>query len=135
MPLFNWSEKFMLGIPEIDEQHKQIVDLINNLNNLKNKTVETEYLGKIIEALISYTRTHLAYEERLLRQHNYPEFAPHKSEHDKLVKEATDLQTKFFTGVTDLSTDIAILLNDWLAEHILVVDKKYVPYLKNKGID
>ena len=133
MALFNWTEKFILGIPEIDEQHKQIVDLINKLSDLRNKDADKEGLGEIINELISYTKTHLSYEENLLKQHEYPEFASHKSNHEQLTKQAVDFQKKYFLGNTGLSTEIAILLNDWLAEHILEIDKKYVPYLKNKG--
>ena len=137
MALFNWSEKFMLGITEIDEQHKQIVDLINNLSELKTKDRNNEDLEGVVNGLISYTKTHWSFEERLLKQHEYPEFASHKSEHDQeelLVKQAVGFQKKHMEEGTVLSADIAILLNDWLTEHILVVDKKYVPFLKNIGI-
>lgn len=133
MSLFHWSEKFVLGVQEIDQQHKKIVDLINALNDLRNKDAHNENLHEIINELISYTKTHLLYEENLLKQHEYPDFSSHKSEHDQLVRQSMDFQKKFIEGNTSLATDIAILLNDWLAEHILVVDKKYVPFLKNKG--
>ena len=79
MALFNWSEKFMLGITEIDEQHKQIVDLINNLSELKTKDRNNEDLEGVVNGLISYTKTHWSFEERLLKQHEYPEFASHVS--------------------------------------------------------
>ena len=69
MALFNWSEKFILGIPEIDQQHKQIVDLINKLSDLRNKEADNEGLDELINELISYTKTHLSYEENLLKQH------------------------------------------------------------------
>ena len=133
MALFDWTEKFMLGIPEIDEQHKKIVDLINNLSDLRNKGTDNEGLDELINELISYTKTHLSYEENLLKQHEYPEFASHKSNHEQLTKQAVDIQKRYFLGNSGLSVEIAILLNDWLAEHILVEDKKYAPYLKNKG--
>mgnify|MGYP001183058056 CR=1 FL=1 len=131
MALFNWSERFMLGIPEIDQQHKMIVYLINQLNESR-EAGRCDDNADVVDGLISYTKTHLLYEENLLKQHEYPDFTSHKSEHDQLVKETEDLQKRFYKGETDLFSDIAILLNDWLSKHILEIDKKYVPYLENK---
>lgn len=133
MALFTWSDKFIIGIKEIDQQHKQIVDLINTLSDSRGADEHDKSLHNIINDLISYTKKHLSYEENLLKEHNYPDFTSHKLEHDRLVSQAIDLQKKYILGNTNLYTDLAILLNDWLAEHILVIDKKYVPFLKSIG--
>ena len=129
MALFEWSDKFSINVPERDEQHKKLVNLINKLHDSKQNQKE-EGLGLILNELVSYTKTHLKCEEKLLQEHQYPDYESHKANHDNLVEQVLEMQKKYNSGDTSMTTDLAVLLNDWLAEHILVVDKEYSPYIK-----
>ena len=132
MALFIWTEKFTSGLQEIDQQHKKIVDLINALNDIKNEEEQNINLYEIIIELISYTKTHLSYEENLLKQHECPELASHKLEHDQLVKRTIDFQQKFIEGGAGLATEISLLLNDWLGNISLWSIKSISLILKAK---
>ncbi|HJP19413.1 MAG: hemerythrin [Gammaproteobacteria bacterium] len=132
MALFIWTEKFISGLQEIDQQHKKIVDLINALNDIKNEEERNINLYEIIIELISYTKTHLSYEENLLKQQECPELASHKLEHEQLVKRTVDFQQKFIEGGTGLATEISLLLNDWLANISLWSIKSISLILKAK---
>lgn len=43
-------------------------------------------LFQLLEGLVEYTEVHFAYEERLMQQAGYPEFAAHKAQHDDLSR-------------------------------------------------
>tara|TARA_B100000315_G_C14455691_1_gene531303 strand:+ start:326 stop:730 length:405 start_codon:yes stop_codon:yes gene_type:complete len=133
MPLFNWSEKFSVNVPEMDLQHKKLVNLINFFHDEQLAHADVNTLGKVLDELLNYTKFHFKEEEELMKKSGYPFYATQKSEHDELVRNVLDMRKKYYTGDTSIATDIAILLNDWLAEHIMMEDKKYGPYVNSKG--
>lgn len=126
LPLFNWSDKFSLNIQKIDQQNKKLASSINCL--YETKQADKEVLDKVLDELVDFTKTHFKKEEELMEQCGYPDYTVHKSEHDKLVQWLQDMLKKHYSGNTNITADIAIFLSDWLAEHILVKDKKYGEY-------
>lgn len=134
MPLFIWSDNFSVNIIEMDQQHKKLVGFINDLHDARQANKDQEVLGKILNELVDYTKTHFKGEESLLQNYNYPDYNSQKSEHDSLVQKVLHMQKVYYSGDTNITTDIAILMNDWLVEHILVEDKKYGKFLSSKGI-
>lgn len=134
MPLFNWSENFFTGIKEMDRQHTKLVGLINYLHHIRQNKTDDGILSNVFQELVEYTVTHLKTEEELLEKHDYPDLLSHKLEHKILIKKVLDMQHKYSSGKKDIAGKLAMLLNDWLAEHILTKDKKYGDYLSSKGI-
>ncbi len=96
----------------------------------KGKTV----LEEILDTLVAYTNAHFRDEERMMEQSSYPDLAEHKLQHIALTKRAVDFQKQFKAGDTGMSIDIMQFLSDWLRNHILGTDAKYVASMKAKGI-
>jgi hemerythrin-like metal-binding protein len=132
--LFAWNDSYNTGIKEIDTQHKKLVDLLNSLYDAMGKGQANQVMGKIFDELVKYTASHFATEERLFKQHGYPEAAAHKREHDTLTAQALALQKDFAAGKTSMTLATANFLKDWLKNHILGSDKKYAPFLIAKGV-
>ena len=92
--LFHWSDDFSINIQEIDEQHKVLVDLLNQLHvairEHHGKTTSREILNRLAE----YTRTHFLLEESLMRLTHYPGFEIHKAQHEELISQVVALQEK-----------------------------------------
>jgi hemerythrin len=93
-----------------------------------------EVMGKVLEQLISYTKGHFAMEETLFRNHNYPQAAAHKQEHDALTKKVLDLQAEFKAGKTFIGAPTLNFLRDWLTQHILKQDMSYKLFFASKGV-
>ena len=129
-----WSEKFSVGIESIDKQHKKLIDLINKLSHARNGGCEDKEIDAVLNELVNYTKTHFKNEEKMMQLYGYPEYNAHQSEHISLTETALNMQKKYYHGDAHIVTDIAILLNDWIADHILLEDKKYGPYLNSKGV-
>ncbi|GEM_PF-250448 len=132
--LFPWTNHLTIGINEIDNQHKQLVSLVNQLHRaMKAKAGATES-GKILEKLAQYTVSHFAYEEKLFAEHNYPDSENHKKHHQALVEKVTRFQKDFASGKAGLSMDLMNFLTDWLKNHIMETDQAYAPFLQEKGL-
>jgi len=131
--LFHWSDDFSVGIQEIDEQHKELVDLLNQLHVAIHEHHGTETSRKILDDLADYTRTHFAVEESLMRVSNYPEFAAHKQNHEELIGQVIALQEKLDTGQAAITFELLHFLKVWLTRHINEADKRFGAYFITTG--
>ncbi len=132
--LMRWDSSLQLGISQIDDQHKQLVGMINDLHRAMKQRQTMAVTGGILERLVSYTVFHFDVEEKLFRKHNYPEYSEHKKVHEKLVAKVMDFKTKVEQGDATISMELMDFLKDWLVSHIKGTDKKYVPFLKQHGV-
>ncbi len=135
MPLMTWNEKMSVGVKVLDDDHKRLVALVNELHDALKTGHGKDALGKILDSLVTYTKSHFAREEQFFARTNYPDSAAHKKEHDDLTNQVLQVQAKFNSGAsTGLSLQVMNFLRDWLTNHIQGSDKKYGPYLNSKGI-
>jgi len=136
MPLMTWNEQMSVGVKVLDEDHKKLVAMINELHEGLKAGHGKDVLGKILDGLVSYTKFHFQREQQLFARTGYPEAEAHKKLHDDLTKQVLDVQSKFKSGaVTCLSLDVMEFLKNWLTNHIQGTDKKYGPHLNSKGIN
>ncbi|MDP3479551.1 MAG: bacteriohemerythrin [Desulfoprunum sp.] len=133
--LMRWDSSLQLGITQIDDQHKQLVGMINDLHRAMKQRQTLAVLAGILERLVSYTVMHFAVEEKLFQKHGYPEYDQHKKIHEKLVAQVKEFKTKVEQGDATISMELMDFLKDWLASHIKGTDKKYVPFLKQQGVN
>lgn len=134
MPLIQWSDELSVGINSIDKQHKELIKMINELNDALQAGQANQKLAAIFEGLAVYTVTHFGYEEELFAQYGYSESAEHKNEHRALTQQVKDLQQKMEEGDFIISVEVMVFLKDWLINHILKTDKAYAKFLKDKGV-
>ncbi|MFH1194416.1 MAG: bacteriohemerythrin [bacterium] len=134
MALFNWSNNYSVGIKQIDDQHKHLVDLINELHDSMKVGKGKEVLGLIIKKLTDYTVFHFGTEEKLFKEYGYPDMKIHVETHNKLVNQVKALQLDFNKGKAVLTMEVMNFLKEWLTNHILGTDKKYTAFLNSKGV-
>lgn len=131
MPYIEWFDKLATGLEEVDNQHKKLVDIINELYDTLRKGLVGPNIDKIFHELVGYAIYHFDTEEELMNKHNYPGYAHHKEEHDRfkdIIKEFLE-EKDYKRGY---SLDLLIFLRDWLVKHIIVVDKKMGAYICKK---
>jgi len=134
MPLMTWGPMLAVGVKEIDDQHKVLVQMANDLNDAMRNGQGKDVLGKTLKELVNYTRNHFATEERLMDKYKYPQSAEHKQQHKDLVHTVSELVTKFDAGDAALSTEVMNFLREWLMKHILNTDKAFAKDLMAKGV-
>jgi hemerythrin len=134
MNLINWTNDLSVNIRPIDEEHKKLISMVNELHSAMGSGKGKEAMGKVLAGLVDYTKTHFATEERLMEKYAYIGFLNHKAQHDALTKQVMDLYAKFQEGKTMVTVEVMNFLKDWLTKHIQDSDKKYGPFLNSKGI-
>jgi hemerythrin-like metal-binding protein len=132
LPVIEWSDSLSTGITEVDVQHRKLIDMINALREAGPKGGEA--VRRILGELTQYTVFHFGFEEKMLSEHNYPEFTEHKRAHDKLVAQVAALNAEVQTGKGAISGDLFKFLRSWLNNHIRGTDRRYGPFLNSKGI-
>ena len=132
--LIPWNQKLVLGIPAIDDQHKELVRLINSLYGAMKIKAGASEAGKVLDELSRYTSYHFKFEENLFDKFHYPATAEHKKAHQELVAKVVHFQQEFHQGRAGLSMDLMYFLTDWLKQHILQTDKAYTPFFKDKKV-
>ena len=135
MTLLEWNENLSVGVSTIDDEHKNLVGMLNELYDAMQAKHSEEALGGVLDGLVAYTVYHFKHEEALFAKTGYAAAAEHKKEHDDLTKHVLDVQKEYQEGATaTLSTEVLNFLRKWLLTHILVSDKKFGPHLNAKGI-
>jgi len=134
MTVVQWSDDYSVEIEEIDEQHKWLVQLINELYEALSHKDNYEEVRHILDELMDYTKVHFAVEECLLRIFNYPDYKEHKEIHDGMVEKLDRLYAQFKAGDNKIGMELLLFLKDWLMDHINREDKKYSAHLHNHGV-
>ncbi|MBF0417532.1 MAG: bacteriohemerythrin [Magnetococcales bacterium] len=131
---FPWSDTLETGLADIDNDHKKLVDMVNQIHKLLKQSAGKEQVMKIMTELADYTHFHFGREEKLFEKYQYPETPSHKEKHVKLLNEVSALMTKFQEGDFAAPMDLLTLAKSWLVQHILRTDMRYAPFFKEKGV-
>jgi len=132
--LVEWSDELSVGIEEIDEQHKILVNLLNRLHEAIITKHEADVIKEVLNGLTQYTIIHFAVEESLMRIFDFPGYEAHKRHHEELTKQVIDLKQKIDSGEAEVSMDVLHFLRGWLTNHIMREDKGYSPYFLKRGL-
>lgn len=124
MPLMNWMDNYSIDIEELDNDHKKLVEVMNELYSAIHEGKANEIVEDIIIKLIHYTRSHFSEEENYMLESGYNDYLSHKEEHEKFLSRIEKYQMAFLNGEPMLSNLISAFLNDWFLHHVLVADKK-----------
>jgi diguanylate cyclase (GGDEF)-like protein/hemerythrin-like metal-binding protein len=126
-----FSNAHLVGVQEIDDQHRQLVQMVNRINQSIVKKFEATLIEAAFQELLDFTRLHFATEQRLMLKHGYAESDAHQHEHTQLLHKLGDLATQ-----ADQGNDLLILqtIKDWLVSHIQHADKPLGAFLVAQGV-
>jgi hemerythrin len=129
-----WTPEFSVGLEEIDEQHKELFNRINVLLNACNQGQGKQIVGETIDFLEQYVKNHFGSEEKQMIKFAYPEYLPHRKEHQQFIESFSEIKERFEEDGPGLH--IVVLTNkivvDWLKNHIIMTDTKLGSFLKGK---
>lgn len=129
-----WSDQFSVGVNELDEQHKELIKMINKLLDNQNAHVNSEVISDLLGNMRLYMENHFEYEDKLLKEYGYPNLEQHKEMHEEYGDEFRELIISVMNRNTDAPENMLINLSDWWTNHILHEDMKYRSFFKEKGI-
>ncbi|RIA32117.1 hemerythrin [Ectopseudomonas oleovorans] len=124
MAYLDWSDDLNTGITVIDDQHKRIVAMINQLDAAQRAASKVQ-AGEVIDELIDYTVSHFAFEEAMIEEAGYIFTKAHKRVHALFIKRVEDYRERFNRG-EDIADELKGMLGRWLFSHIRSDDRNYV---------
>jgi len=125
---WKWDHSLSVGLDVIDNQHRRILDYINELNSAMHDHAR-EKVGEVIDQMVDYTVTHFAFEEELMEKAGYKLVPEHKAVHQAFTRQMHDYK-KRFAADEDVTRDLLSALRIWLTNHIKRDDKDYSPFVE-----
>jgi len=132
--VFEWNESLSVGVAAMDNQHKRLYALMNELFMAMSQGKGQDILERVVGELVNYARTHFAAEERLLAAHGYPGLAAQKASHEDFTNRVAQTAANLKQGRAVMTVSVSSFLRDWLTRHIQGSDKQYGPFLNAKGV-
>ena len=136
--LIDWDERFSLGIPHIDNQHMQFINIVNDLHNAC-RTSDSQAMEQFRIALrdtAAYVKAHFSSEEQIMEKFGYPEIAEHKKVHAEFAQEILSIAVSFEEGKKLVPNNFTRFLRDYVLSHVAIADAKlgaYILELQNTG--
>lgn len=134
MVKIEWNERLSVGDKTIDDQHKQLLEKLNDISTSIEKGEGIEVVNRTLDFMIDYTNFHFNTEEKRMIKEKYPRLEYHKKQHQEFVNTLNNLSNDFLEdGATDhLAESVNIFLFNWLIKHIQGVDGAFGRYLIEK---
>ena len=132
-----WGPPLFTGIEAIDEQHKMLVEMLNEANLRMRSLVERSMVEDIVRDLMSYALYHFETEEELMLEHAYAQESPddaatHAREHREFSQTVAGVQKDLVAGKPITREVLLGFLNNWLVNHILNTDMRLAAFLKSR---
>jgi len=133
-----WNQIFEMGIVNIDDQHRVLVDTINKANHLLTNDYTIENLQEITKDLINYADFHFKTEEELMETYQYSsymleDYDMHIQEHREFSVKVQNIHDELVEGNSIERAEIINFLCQWLIDHTHTTDKK-LGYFLEKNI-
>ena len=129
MVLIEWKDEFCVGISDVDHEHQEIINLINNLHDAmsgENATISVmDFLGEIY----SHVSAHFALEEKIMRTHKYDQYTEHKADHERLLDELRDIMDDYEENAYFSDAEFAGQVERWFTEHFKTKDARLHKHL------
>lgn len=132
MEKLSWNDSYLLGITEIDLQHKKLLSLADDMYEIVNGDEDSlkVNLSKVLKSLTDYTVYHFTSEEEFMRKYGYPSADMHKSMHDNFIAEVTKQIKSLNTATKTEAERLYSFLATWVLNHIAKSDKVWAEYVK-----
>lgn len=133
MPSLTWSDEYCTHIRVIDDDHKNLFEIANALQDAYLKNRGHERISRAIVLLNNYVNDHFDREERFLEQAGFPDIEQHIKLHKKFKDDFQGLRTLYHHDPECIDIEkVVLFISQWLEEHIQGSDMEYVPYVRGE---
>jgi hemerythrin len=130
-----WRLDYSIGIQEIDNQHRELIQLINDLLKIcREDTTDENYesFNRLVAIILEHFHKHFEAEEKLMLEKKYPRYEEHKKRHDKLIEDIKKMMDKIVNEKQKMSLiNMVIFLREWFVENIYIMDKQMGEYFNS----
>jgi len=129
-----WRAEYSVNIQKIDGHHQKLFDITNQVLEAIQTGKDPQSIRETLRLLLDYTHYHFEAEEQLLTRYGYTEIEGHQHKHQKLIEQVKDIGERLAANDFKADRDILAILQDWITSHILSEDRRYAPFLNDKGV-
>ncbi len=129
-----WKDEYSVGIKAIDDDHKMLLKLINQLQTSSLYYTGEDFDKTALNELLEYTKFHFSREEKMMEENGYPGFEAHRKQHVNMTDEVVRKVNEYEADSEKTVEDLLDYLKKWLINHIGGTDKKYSAFLIEKGL-
>lgn len=129
-----WDDSFVLGIDEIDQQHRSIVEHFTKFSEAVQDGSAKDVLAEMATFLVEYAQLHFATEERYMLRYEYPRIEEQRSEHGDFTRDAAELVKKIQEegASRELSLALTGKLVRWVIQHVRNHDRDMVNFVRER---
>jgi hemerythrin len=132
--LNQWQNNYSVFVKELDDQHKELIGMLNELYNAYLNNLHHEKIQHIISLMTDYANIHFATEEKYFKKFEYLDAELHICEHEEFMQKVMEFQVDYRQNNTVLTLQVIEFLRDWLNHHILEIDRKYISCFNKGGL-
>ena len=134
MAIFEWNDSYSVGNAVVDDQHRKLVEMINDLDQAFSVGQETAAINNLYGKLANYAQLHFKTEEEMMLAGHCDEshFRRHKGEHHDFVQMVSNMHEALDTADTQVADAILDYLIKWLMHHIMGEDKDMIRLLDGR---
>jgi len=132
MKNLEWQNEYSVGVEEIDDQHRSLLNTINTILEEQRVRYDASKFSPALYSLIHYAYTHFATEERYLLKVHFPDLKQHVLEHIDFIMKTLSLALKVESSGDEPRLELLRYLKEWYSNHVLGTDRKYIPFLTSK---
>jgi hemerythrin len=134
MSLLRWKDEYLTQVEEIDNQHRRLFDLVNDIYDMMRLGRGQSSLVEAMNELYEYTRFHFGTEEKFMVETEYGSKEAHIAEHARLMDQINNLRIEVRDGRIVLSMNEMYFLKDWLLVHFQGPDKGLAHHLITRAL-
>lgn len=125
MALIEWRFEFETGVPDVDHEHRELVDLINQLHDQMGGDAEPDEISAFLGEVFARISAHFALEESVMRKHQYDQYTEHKTDHEKLLDDIRDIMDDYDAGkFAAYDEALSSAVRDWFVDHFKTKDAR-----------
>ncbi|MCB1789415.1 MAG: bacteriohemerythrin [Gammaproteobacteria bacterium] len=129
-----WRDDLSVGIGSIDDDHKKLLTLINNLQTAVYYPTGEAFERQALQELVDYTKYHFDREEKLMRDNGYADYEAHKRQHEAMIAKVSGFLDAYEKDREGTVEELSVFLKDWLLKHIAGTDQQYSSHLRSRGV-
>lgn len=132
MAYFAWAQDMVIDGGPIDDDHKNLVRMVNELHDATTEGRGREVVGRILDELIRYTDDHLRKEEVIMAEAGFPNLERHRIGHQAFIDQLEKLRRRYQEGSIAVAAQLSTVLRDWLSIHIRRNDRELLEFMRRQ---
>jgi hemerythrin len=131
---FRWTESYRVNIAVLDQQHQQLFDTVNELDQALRNGEGNSAVEPVLDKLVEYALVHFAAEEALMQQHDFPGLPTHRTQHELFRHKVAEYLEGHKAAKPGVPVSLLFFMQDWLKQHVLKTDRQYSAFLNARGV-